>query len=67
MNRAHNAVSKQMAEDLQTQYDDAVLAYTTGDYDVAIAGFESVLKAEPDHFEEHLDAARPTCAIQATG
>ena len=43
-----------MAEDLQTQYDDAVLAYTTGDYEVAIAGFESVLKAEPDHFEAQL-------------
>ena len=43
-----------MAEDLQTQYDDAVLAYTTDDYDVAIAGFGSVLKAEPDHFEAQL-------------
>ena len=43
-----------MAEDLQTQYDDAVLAYTTGEYDVAIAGFEAVLRAEPDHFEAQL-------------
>ena len=43
-----------MAEDLQTQYDDAVLAYTTGDYDVAIAGFETILKADLDHFEAQL-------------
>ena len=43
-----------MAEDLQTQYDDAVLAYTTGEYDVAIAGFEAILKADPDHFEAQL-------------
>lgn len=41
-------------EDLQTQYDDAVLAYTTGEYDVAIAGFEAILKADPDHFEAQL-------------
>ncbi|SVC34458.1 uncharacterized protein METZ01_LOCUS287312, partial [marine metagenome] len=43
-----------MTDDLQTQYDDAVLAYTTGDYDVAIAGFEAVLRAEPDYFEAQL-------------
>ena len=57
VNRANNAVSKQMAGtlgDLQTQYDDAVLAYTMGDYVVAIAGFEAVLAAEPDHFEAQL-------------
>ena len=43
-----------MAGDLQIQYDDAVLAYTMGDYAVAIAGFEAVLAAEPDHFEAQL-------------
>ena len=43
-----------MTDDLQIQYDDAVLAYTTGDYDVAIAGFEAVLKADLDHFEAQL-------------
>jgi tetratricopeptide (TPR) repeat protein len=54
VNRANNAVSKQMAGDLQIQYDDAVLAYTMGDYVVAIAGFEAVLAAEPGHFEAQL-------------
>ena len=43
-----------MTDDLQTQYDDAVLAYTTGDYDMAIAGFEAVLKADLDNFEAQL-------------
>ena len=39
---------------MQTQYDDAVLAYTMGDYAAAIAGFEAVLAAEPYHFEAQL-------------
>ena len=43
-----------MAEDLQTQFDDAVFAYTTGDYAAAVAGFEAVLAAEPEHFEARL-------------
>jgi Flp pilus assembly protein TadD len=43
-----------MAEDLQTQFDDAVFAYTTGDYATAVAGFEAVLAAEPEHFEARL-------------
>jgi Flp pilus assembly protein TadD len=43
-----------MAGDLQIQYDDSLLAYTTGDFAVAIAGFEAVLAAEPDHFEAQL-------------
>ena len=43
-----------MAEELQTQFDDAVFAYTTGDYATAVAGFEAVLVAEPEHFEARL-------------
>ncbi len=43
-----------MAGDLQTQFDDAVYAYTTGDYAAAVAGFEAVLAAEPGHFEAQL-------------
>lgn len=41
-----------MAEDdLQTDYDDAVYAYTTGDFASAIAGFEAILHRDPAHFE----------------
>ena len=43
-----------MAEDLQTQFDDAVCACTTGDYVAAVAGFETVLATEPEHFEARL-------------
>ena len=43
-----------MADKLQTQYDDAVFAYTTGDYTGAAAGFAAVLTADPAHFEAQL-------------
>ena len=43
-----------MTDELQTQYDDAVFAYTTGDYVSAAAGFAAVLAAEPTHFEAQL-------------
>ena len=43
-----------MADELQTQYDDAVFAYTTGDYIGAAAGFAAVLTADPAHFEAQL-------------
>ena len=43
-----------MTDELQTQYDDAVFAYTTGDYVSAAAGFAAVLAADPAHFEAQL-------------
>jgi len=43
-----------MAEDLQGQFDEAVLAYTMGDYAAAVKGFEAVLAVEPEHFEARL-------------
>ena len=45
---------QRMAENLQVQFDDAVFAYTTGDYAAAVAGFEAVLAVEPEHFEARL-------------
>lgn len=47
-------VGETMAEDLQIQFDDAVFAYTTGDYAQAVAGFEAVLATDPEHFEARL-------------
>ncbi len=38
-------------DDLQALFDDAVYAYTTGDFAGACAGFERVLAGEPGHFE----------------
>lgn len=54
LNHRPHLVANRMAEDLQSQFDDAVFAYTTGDYAAAVAGFEAVLAAEPDHFEAQL-------------
>ena len=42
------------AEDLQIEFDEAVLAYTMGDYAAAVKGFEAVLAVETEHFEARL-------------
>ena len=39
---------------LQDQYDDAMFAFSTGDYDTAIAGLKQVLAEEPKHFDAQL-------------
>ena len=53
--RANNEASKakhwHMADPLETLYDDAVFAYTTGDYTAAVEGFTEVLATAPTHFE----------------
>lgn len=43
-----------MADPLETLYDDAVFAYTSGDYTAAAKGFTAVLEQDPDHFEAQL-------------
>jgi tetratricopeptide (TPR) repeat protein len=40
--------------DLQEQYDNAMFEFSTGDYDAAIAGFKSILAADPEHFDAQL-------------
>jgi len=39
---------------LQDQYDDAMFAFSTGDYDTAIAQLKEILGLEPTHFEAQL-------------
>ena len=39
---------------LQEQYDDAMFAFSTGDYDSAIAKLKSILVQEPNHFDAQL-------------
>jgi Flp pilus assembly protein TadD len=39
---------------LQDQYDDAMFAFSTGDYEGAIAGLKAVLAEEPGHFDAQL-------------
>jgi Flp pilus assembly protein TadD len=39
---------------LQDQYDDAMFAFSTGDYESAIAGLQAILQRDPDHFEARL-------------
>ena len=39
---------------LQEQYDDAMFAFSQGDYDTAIAKLKAVLAEEPAHFEAQL-------------
>jgi predicted Zn-dependent protease len=43
--------------EMQDQYDDAMFDYTTGDYDSAIAKFQQILAACPDHFDAQLSVA----------
>ena len=38
----------------QEQYDDAMFAFSQGEYDAAIATLKSLLAAEPSHFEAQL-------------
>jgi Flp pilus assembly protein TadD len=41
-------------ESLQEQYDEAMLEFSRGEYDSAIAKLKGVLEAEPQHFEAQL-------------
>ncbi|NBR84594.1 MAG: hypothetical protein EBS84_16660 [Proteobacteria bacterium] len=43
-----------MPDDLQAQYDDAMFAFSQGDYDTAISGLRAVLAADPAHFDAQL-------------
>ena len=45
-------VSKGMT--LQEQYDDGMFDFSQGDFDSAIGNFESILRAEPSHFDAQL-------------
>jgi len=38
----------------QEQYDDAMFAFSTGDYDTTITGLKNILAQEPEHFEAQL-------------
>jgi tetratricopeptide (TPR) repeat protein len=39
---------------LQEQFDDAMFAFSSGDYDGAISGLEKILLEEPSHFDAQL-------------
>jgi Flp pilus assembly protein TadD len=39
---------------LQDQYDDAMFAFSNGDYDQAIERLKSILAQDPDHFDAQL-------------
>ena len=39
---------------LQEQYDDAMFAFSTGDYDGSIAGLKNILAQESEHFDAQL-------------
>ena len=45
-------MSKDMA--LQEQFDEAMFAFSTGDFDRAIAGMRAILESEPAHFDAQL-------------
>ncbi len=47
--------------DLQAQYDDAMFAFSQGDYDTAIAGLRAVLAADPAHFDAQLSLGMAYC------
>jgi predicted Zn-dependent protease len=43
--------------EMQEQYDDAMYDYTLGDHDSAIAKFQQILAAHPNHFDAQLSLA----------
>jgi tetratricopeptide (TPR) repeat protein len=43
--------------EMQDQYDDAMFDYTTGEYDTALAKFQQIIDAHPDHFDAQLSIA----------
>ena len=43
-----------MPMDLQATYDDAMLDFSRGDYDTAVAKLKSMLEVEPEHFDTQL-------------
>ena len=47
--------------DLQAQYDDAMFAFSQGDYPAAIAGLRAVLAADPAHFDAQLSLGMAYC------
>ena len=50
-----------MPDDLQAQYDDAMFAFSQGNYDTAIAGLRAVLAADPAHFDAQLSLGMAYC------
>jgi tetratricopeptide (TPR) repeat protein len=46
---------------IQEQFDDAMFAFSTGDYDTAIAGLQGILDAQPDWFEAQLALGMAYC------
>jgi predicted Zn-dependent protease len=47
-------VCQKVMATLQDQYDDAMFAFSTGDYDGAIVGLKNILAQEPEHFDAQL-------------
>jgi Tfp pilus assembly protein PilF len=47
--------------DLQAQYDDAMFAFSQGDYDTAILGLNAILAADPAHFDAQLSLGMAHC------
>jgi len=54
---ARRACGSVAAMEMQEQYDDAMFDYTTGDYDAALAKFQQILQAYPQHFDAQLSTA----------
>ncbi len=46
---------------LQEQYDDAMFAFSTGDYDSAIAKLQAILAEDPAHFDAQLALGMAYC------
>jgi tetratricopeptide (TPR) repeat protein len=46
---------------LQERYDDAMFAFSQGDYDAAIAGLRAILAEDPAHFDAQLSLGMAYC------
>jgi tetratricopeptide (TPR) repeat protein len=54
-------MSKAFMPSIQEQHDDAMFAFSTGDYDEAIARWEAILAAHPDTFDAQLALGMAYC------
>jgi tetratricopeptide (TPR) repeat protein len=50
----YRELSNDLMPTLQEQYDDAMFAFSTADYDAAIAKLRAILEIDPDYFDARL-------------
>lgn len=59
----YRSLSKVIMPGLQEQYDDAMFAFSQGDFNAAIAGLREILRQDPGFFDAQLSLGMAFCRI----